>query len=258
VLAEWQAESGDRLLPQAMVPFWDIDATVKELERMKNELHMVGLTMSGEPFNGGLPDLADQYWDPMYEVCTDLSIPINIHIGSSDVGTDNSYLFQRVWPTHDKYRRFVLGMVQIELGNSNFLTNLCTSDLLVRWPKLKFVSVESGIGWIPFVLERVDYQLGEPVEEGVDLHARPSARELFRQSVYSCFWFEHSAPQHLIEDVGVDNVMFESDFPHPTCLYPNPVERVLEQLTLGGHSEETIRKVMGGNAMKLYGITPPW
>jgi predicted TIM-barrel fold metal-dependent hydrolase len=256
-LAEWQAESGERCLPQAMLPFWDVDQTVAELQRIKNELHMTGITMSGEPFNApGLPDLADPFWDPMYEVCTDLSIPINIHIGSGaaggSVGTSS-----RVWPSQDRYRSYVLNCVQSELSNSNFLTNLVISDLLVRWPELKFVSVESGIGWIPYVLERADYQLGEPTPEGVDLLARPSAMEIFHRNVYACFWFEHSAAQHLIEDVGVDNVMFESDFPHPTCLYPNPVERVLEQLAIGGYSEETIRKVMGGNAINLYKIKVP-
>ena len=256
-LAEWQAESGDRLLPQSMVPFWDMDATIEELARIKNELGMTGITMTGEPFQADLPDLADHHWDPMYEVCVDLGLPINIHIGSSEGGSALTSSFARVWPSQDKYRRYVLGCVQIELANSNFLSNLCASDVLVRWPQLRFVSVESGIGWIPYVLERVDYQLGEPVPEGVDLKSRPSARDLFRQSVYSCWWFEESGPRHLIDDIGVDNVMFETDFPHPTCLYPNPVERALEQLAIGGHSEEVIRKVMGGNAIKLYKIKVP-
>jgi predicted TIM-barrel fold metal-dependent hydrolase len=192
----------------------------------------------------------------MWEVCTDLELPINIHIGSGGGGPEaiRSSMFGRVWPTQDQYRRYVLGCVQLELGNSNFLSNLVTSDLLVRWPQLKFVSVESGIGWIPYVLERIDFQLGEPVPGGVDLKDRPSARELFRRNVYACFWFEQSGPQHLLEDLGVENVMFESDFPHPTCLYPNPVESALEQLEVGGHSEDVIRKVMGGNAIDLYKI----
>ena len=257
-MGEWQAESGDRLLPQAMLPFWDIDATVAEIVRIKSELKMTGVTMSGEPFNAGLPDLGDPHWDPMWDVCTDLELPINIHVGSGGGGARGVHsMFEKVWPTQDQYRRYVLGCVQIELANSNFLSNLVTSDLLIRWPKLKFVSVESGIGWIPYVLERIDFQLNEPVPEGVNLKDRPSARELFRQSVYACFWFEESGPRHLLEDLGVDNVMFESDFPHPTCLYPNPVESTLEQLRIGGHSDEVIRKVMGGNAIDLYKIKVP-
>lgn len=249
-MAEWQAESGDRLLPQALVPFWDIDATVEEIRRCRTELGLRGITMSGEPFNGGLPDLADPHWDPLYEICTELKVPINIHIGSGETEGPHKY-GERVWPSQDRYRSFVLLCVQLELSNSNFLSNLVTSDVLVRWPETKWVSVESGIGWIPYVLERTDYQLTEALPDDSALQ-RPSAWELFRQSVYATFWFEDSGPRSVLQDVGVDNVMFETDFPHPTCLYPNPVETVLERLK--DHKPEVIQKVMGLNAADLYDI----
>jgi predicted TIM-barrel fold metal-dependent hydrolase len=253
-MAAWQEESGNRLFPQAMVPFWDIDEMVKEIARCKTELGLRGITMSGEPFNGGLPDLQDRHWDPLYEICTDLNVPINIHIGSGD-GANGLGLAAthgaRVWPSQDRYRAYVLQCVQLELSNSNFVTNLVTSDILIRYPKLKWVSVESGIGWIPYVLERTDYQLQEAVPDDPALQ-RPSAQSMFKQSVFATFWFEDSAPRHVLEDVGVDNVMFETDFPHPTCLYPNPVEYALERLK--HYPVETIRKVMGGNAIKLYSL----
>ncbi len=248
-MAEWQEESGDRLLPQAMIPFWNIDAAVKEIERTHVELGMRGITMTGEPFAGGLPDLGDTHWDPMYQICTDLNIPINIHIGSG-TSTHNEYS-AHVWPSQDEYRKYVLMCVQIELANSNFLSNLVTSDVLVRWPETRWVSVESGIGWIPYVLERAEFQLMDSLPDDPALQ-RPGPTELFRKNVYSCFWFEQSGPKHQLEDVGVDNVLFESDFPHPTCLYPNPVEAVLE--TLKDHDLATIKKVMGENAAKLYGV----
>src|SRR5690606_13561782 len=134
----------------------DIDATIAEIQRCV-AMGMRGITMSGEPFNGGLPDLQERHWDPLYELCTELDLPINIHIGSGDgAGGPNTYS-ARVWPIQDKYRAFVLMCVQLELSNSNFVSNLVTSDILVRYPKLKWVSVESGIGWIPYVLERTDY-----------------------------------------------------------------------------------------------------
>lgn len=252
-LAEWQAESNGRLFPQALLPFWDIDAAVVELERAVTDLGMTGITMSGEPFNGGLPDLAERHWDPLYQACTDLHVPINIHIGSGDQGGMELY-FRKVWPSQDDHRRYVLGCVQLELANSNFLTNFCTSDIPIRFPDLKWVSVESGIGWIPYVLERTDYQLLEVLAEDPSMR-RPSAMELFHRNVLACFWFEESAPKHVLEDVGVDNVMFESDFPHPTCLYPDPVTHALEQLR--DYDDEVVRKVMGGNAAGLYGIDVP-
>jgi len=253
-MAEWQEASGNRLFPQAMIPFWDIDAAVEETVRAKTELHLTGITMTGEPFRGGLPDLQEQHWDPLYEACTELSLPINIHIGAGSHGTSIEDITARVWPSQDQYRRYVLGCVQLELANSHFLSNLVTSDVLVRWPDTKWVSVESGIGWIPFVLERTEYQLLETLPADLSL-VRPSPLELFRRNVYACFWFEKSGPRTLLDTLGVDNVMFETDFPHPTCLYPDPVERALASLE--GMSSEVIKKVMGENATKLYSLPVP-
>ena len=84
---------------------------------------------------------------------------------------------------------------------------------------MKFVSVESGVGWIPFVLEALDYQfVGNRVrEDRPDLDLLPS--EYFARNVYACYWFEQTAPRRLLDKVGVDNILFETDFPHPTSLY---------------------------------------
>jgi len=75
---------------------------------------------------------------------------------------------------------------------------------------------------------------------------------LFRRQVYSCFWFEKSAPSQILDTIGFDNVLFETDFPHATCLYPNAVEHGRKVLAPWG--EEVTRKVMGLNAAKLYNI----
>ena len=76
--------------------------------------------------------------------------------------------------------------------------------------------------------------------------------EYFRRQVYSCFWFEHSDLARVIESVGVDNVMFETDFPHPTCLYPDSMTlaaKGLEELEPGVR-----RKVLSANAANVYRI----
>ena len=115
------------------------------------------------------------------------------------------------------------------------------------------VSVESGIGWIPFMLETMDYELEENApQQAAELSKQPS--EYFRDNWYATFWFEQNGGdlQHLIDKVGEDNVMFETDFPHPTCLYPNPLDAVEERMTT--LRPETRRKVMGDNAAKLYRI----
>jgi predicted TIM-barrel fold metal-dependent hydrolase len=142
------------------------------------------------------------------------------------------------------------------MSNVRIIVNMCMSDLFDRYPNLKIVSAESGIGWIPFILEAMEFQLDEMVSEPWEVafqQRRPT--EYFRDHMAVMFWFEESAPQKLIHDIGVDNVLIETDIPHPTCLYPNPKQhfaRVLGQL-----DADTRRKVAQDNAAGLYGITVP-
>jgi predicted TIM-barrel fold metal-dependent hydrolase len=75
-------------------------------------------------------------------------------------------------------------------------------------------------------------------------------REYFRRQMYATTWFERTNLPHIIEAVGEDNIMFETDFPHPTCLYPDPLAVARENMV--GVSEEAQRKIMGDNATALY------
>jgi uncharacterized protein len=251
-MAEKQEESKNRFFPQALMPFWDVELAVKEIERA-HKMGLTGIAMCPEPHLIGLPDLADRYWDDLWAVCEQYDMPINFHIGASPTNED---LFKDVWPSQDRHRRWVIMCSLLESNQSRILANLVSSDLLVRFPKTKWVSVESGIGWIPFILERLEYQLYESDPPEAHKHEvnydRPTPWELFHRQVYSCFWFEETAPQRQLDILGFDNVLFESDFPHPTCLYPNPVERAFRQLENWG--EEAQRKVMGGNAKRIYNL----
>jgi predicted TIM-barrel fold metal-dependent hydrolase len=130
------------------------------------------------------------------------------------------------------------------------------SGVLVRYPQIKFVSVESGIGWIPFVLEAMDYQFqgNNVAEEHPEFEMLPS--QYFARNVYACYWFEQTAPRRLLDKIGVDNILFETDFPHPTSLYGDEVQARIT----GGLSdcdESVRRKILWSNAEKLYKVTPP-
>jgi predicted TIM-barrel fold metal-dependent hydrolase len=73
--------------------------------------------------------------------------------------------------------------------------------------------------------------------------------------MHVCYWFEEDSFRGALGALGPDNIMFETDFPHPTCLYPNPVERAADLLV--DVSDDTVRKVMQDNAAKLYNIQLP-
>jgi uncharacterized protein len=248
---EIQEASNGRLFPMAVIPFWDIEGSVREVHRIR-DLGLKGITTAGNPHLGGMPDLGQPDWDPLWEVVTGYDLPVNIHILSTNY--DAHALTDAAWPSLEQRAVKPVNSVQMELSNSRFISNIVVSDVLLKWPTIKFVSVESGVGWIPYVLERVDYEYREKLP-GLEVPERPSAFEMFRRHIYACFWFETAGPLYLLDYLGVDNVMWESDFPHPTALYPSSVERTVE--VMKGLSPATIRKVMQDNAVNLYKLDVP-
>ena len=151
---------------------------------------------------------------------------------------------------------FAATTVDLFLANGSHLNELLISGVLARYPEIKFVSVESGIGWIPFVLEALDYQFidNEVQKDRPDLELLPS--EYFARNVYACYWFEQVAPKHLIEEVGADRILFETDYPHPTSLYGDEVHRRIEG-GLGACEASVRRKILWDNAQKLYKVESP-
>jgi predicted TIM-barrel fold metal-dependent hydrolase len=136
-------------------------------------------------------------------------------------------------------------------GNARVMGNILCCGLLDRFPDLKFVSVESGIGWVPFLLEALDYQLMENFPNfGRYMQLKPS--EYFARNFAACFWFENRNLANSVRAVGVDNVMFETDFPHPTCIYPESADHIRSGLATLNWEER--HKILSGNAARLYNI----
>ncbi len=249
-LAEVQEESNNRLLPMPIMPAWSIDDCVHEAQRCA-AMGYRGVNMTSDPQDSGSPDLGSPAWDPFWDVCEGLRLPVHFHIGASQ--TSLSYFGTTFWPSQDDYVKPAIGGASLFQNNSRLLLNSAYSGMFDRHPNLKMVSVESGIGWIPFMLEAMDYELEENApEHAKKLQKLPS--EYFRDHWYATVWFENGRGnlQQLIDNVGEDNVMFETDFPHPTCLYPSPLAAVGEKI--GALRPETQRKVMGDNAVELYRI----
>jgi predicted TIM-barrel fold metal-dependent hydrolase len=244
-MADLQRAGRGRLYPQALLPFWDIELAVKELRRCHDRLGLTGFTMTDAPETWGLPYLNDPHWDPLWAEAQERGLPVNFHIGSGTIPP--------LWPGLDQNRGIAAVSTMLFMNNMRCLTQLIFSGLLDRFPRLKFVSVESGIGWIPFMLEACEYQMDQNLIERGGLRLRP--REYFRRQIYASFWFENENTARTIELLGADNVMFETDFPHPTCLYPNVREQV--QAALGGLAREVQRKVLYETAAKVYNLPLP-
>lgn len=249
-MAELQEESGQRLFPMALLPWWDVKEAVKETERCA-AMGLRGININSDPHtvrddNGDLiPDLGTEHWFPLWEVCEARNIPVNFHIGASETAID--WMGQQGWPSLPRDLRSGISGAMIFFNNGKVVSNLIYSGILDRFKKLKFVSVESGIGWVPFLMEALDYQL-EEIAETKGFEKRPS--EYFKSNFYACFWFEKKDVSDMVRKVGVDNCLFETDFPHPTSLYP--IDNLESRLASLPHEDRA--KVLGGNAARLYNI----
>jgi predicted TIM-barrel fold metal-dependent hydrolase len=250
-MAQIQDESGDRLFPMAILPWWDLDAAVTEVARA-HDLGLRGVNTNSDPQNEGCPDLADRHWDPLWEACADLAMPVNFHIGGSETGM--SWFGTMPWPSLDKERKLAIGSLMVMISNFRTMANLLLSGVLERHPALHVVSVESGLGWIPFLLEGLDYEIEECAPHiGDHLSMKPS--EYFHRQVHVCYWFERDSFRGALAALGPDNIMFETDFPHPTCLYPDPLAYAAGPLA---DLEPAVRrKLLSTNAATLYRIPLP-
>lgn len=248
-LRDWASADHRRLITIMTTPFWDIDAAVAEVERCIDAGHR-GILFTGEPARFGLPHLGESHWDPLWTIAQEAQLPIHFHIGSGD--TASSFTPERI-AAHGSASTYAYTSVEMFLKNGLQVADLLTSGVLPRFPDLKFVSVESGVGWIPFVLEAVDHSYLEGrIGHTSQWEKRPS--EYFDQ-VYSCYWFETAATTTMLEALPVNRILFETDFPHPTCLYGNVRERI--DASLSSVPDAVRQAILWDNAAELYKIAVP-
>jgi predicted TIM-barrel fold metal-dependent hydrolase len=249
-LTEWCATDPRRLLAVTATPFWDVAAAVDEVERCADLGHR-GVLFTGEPQRYGLPFLGDHHWDPLWGAAQSIGSPISFHIGSGDIASGFSPARIKA---HGPGAAYVSTSVDLFLTNGAQIVDLLTSGVLPRFPELRFVSVESGIGFLPFILEAADYAYGES-SMATDRPGDPPPSEQFRRQVFACFFFERVGLGRVIDAIGADNLLFETDYPHPICLFGDVRDTI--DASLAGQPDEVRHKVLWENAAALYRVEAP-
>ena len=253
-LVEFCSADPRRLIPLAMLPFWDIDTSVVELQRCY-ELGHKGVLLSARYDSIGLPRLVDDHWEPLLGLAQELDLSINFHVGFLAFNDDDLLPVDQSKKL-DYARSTTLSL----LGNAQNITEVVFSGVCHRYPDLKFVSVENGAGWLPYLVETMDWQwLGVGAHQEYPERLMPS--EYVRRQIYGMYWFEQDALRLVIDKLA-DNLMFETDFPHATSLSPGPAShspnpRVVIERSLHGVSDEIAGKVLQHTATKLYHLEPP-
>ena len=237
---EWCGDSNGHLVPLTIIPLWDVELAAAEVQRnAARGVHAV--CFSEIPPHLGLPSIHSGYWDPFFAACSDTHTVVCMHIGSSS----------KMPATSVDAPAAVAAT--LSFGNAmSSMSDFLFSGVLVRFPELRLAYSEGQIGWIPYILERADdvWQEHRAWGEVRDIVPEPPSTYYYRQ-IFGCFFRDQHGLTSLAE-VGVDNITFETDYPHTDSTWPNTKE-VAEKM-FSGLDAETIHKIVRGNAIRMLSL----
>jgi predicted TIM-barrel fold metal-dependent hydrolase len=245
---EWCATAPDRFVPLAMIPTWDPVLAAKEVERVAAKGART-ITFPDAPVPLGLPSFHTNHWDPLLDACEANDISLALHFGSGGFVPGFDFLDNNN-PQWAEEKEEVPFAVAITLFASNLMwttVDLLFSRTLHRHPDLKIMLSEGGIGWIPYILERSDYVWDRHRwYQNIDRDTRPS--DLFRKHFWGCFIDDEHGLRNR-DEIGVDRILLEIDYPHSDSHWPNSRKRASE--VLATVSDEDARKITETNAREL-------
>ena len=251
-LTDWTSADSDRLVPITAVPFWDVELSVREIERCAENGHRA-INFCNQPQEHGQPPLGHRHWDPIWATAAEAGLSVSFHVGGGSMGSQMVDTAEMGWMTN-----FAKVSSLIFLDTMRCIADLIFGGVCHRFPTLSLVSVESGAGWIPGALEAMDWQWrnGGVGLEHPDYELLPS--EYFRRQIYGCFWFEEEGARFALEHYP-DNLMYETDYPHPTCQFPGPqtparFPRDYAEAALGELDDEVLGNVLHRTAARIYGL----
>ena len=239
MVEEWCGDSGGRLIPLGIIPLWDVQLAAAEVRR--NAARGVRAVCFSElPYHLNLPTIHTGYWDPFFEACAETDTVVAMHIGSSSRMPGAS-------PDAPPSVSATLGFANAMASMVDFLM----SGLLVRYPNLKLLYAESQIGWIPYIVQRID-QVWEDNQAwaGTKHIPEPPSTYYYRQ-IFGCFINDAHGLQSL-EEVGLDNILCETDYPHSDSTWPDTKQIVTGLVS--GLPDEVVHQILRGNAIKLLGL----
>ena len=234
--AEFAGSNPERLACLACLPHDTPQSAADELRRA------AGLGLKGAEFRVALAPTAvfNDEWDVLWQTAVECDMPISFHLLEN--------LPKVKEPREEKYFDvyWTVALTMAQLDGVEHLSCIVLSGACERFPDFKFVLGEAGVGWIPYVIDRMDHE-GEGIP---GLSMKPS--EYWYRQGHSTFQKEGIAGD-LISLIGEDNVMWGNDYPHNDCVWPDSRETI--EYNLKGLADPAVRrKVVCENAGRLYGF----
>ena len=229
-------------MPLTLVPLWDADLAAAEVRRTA-ALGSRAITWTEMPSHLGLPSIhdPDRYWDPLFRACDETGTVLGLHIGS---GSKMAELAP--WAPRAANTALTFANAQTSLVDW-----LCSGNL-VRFPRLKIVYSEAQIGWMPFVLDRLDKVWEHAEYAGLDPVITEPPSSYVAGRIYGSF-FDDDCGIEQRERIGVHQLVLEMDYPHQDSTWPD-TPKILERLASQVSADE-LERIARGNALEMLGLS---
>ncbi len=235
---EMRETSSGRVLAAGPVPLNDVTRAVEEVRYAYEQLGMRCFWARPNPFNKRT--LGDRYFDPLWQILQDLDVPFATHEFMGLVGPSAG---------EDRFSSFVEWHSCVHQMEAQMaLLAMIVNGVYERFPKLRVAYMEAGSAWLPSWLHRIE----EHVELAGWLETPECTKppvEYFKRNCWITTECDEHLVYHVIEELGDDRILFETDYPHPDSKYPRAVQTFLDQPKL---SDESKRKILWDNALDFY------
>jgi predicted TIM-barrel fold metal-dependent hydrolase len=239
-LSDFASHAPDRLLGMAAIPMDTPEMAVGEIRFAASRPGLVGGYIALFPNSG---DYGEAKWGPVWEAFLDAGWPVGLHVGGRRPGTPVVNQFESA-------PRFMTGMIMSKLTMPECLSELIHGLVMERYPDLRFIAVEGQIGWIPFFLDYMDH-VWEKHRWWTKSELKEPPSRYFQRQVVATF-MEDPVGLRERDHIGIDNIMWASDYPHSETTWPNSKSLTDESFTPYGEADKA--KILWQNCAKLYGL----
>lgn len=239
-LQDWCGRHPDRFIPLGILPLWDPARCAEEIHRLAAE-GCRAVTLPQHIGTYGQPPWQDEHWDPMWAALCDEQTVANIHIGTGG-GV----------PVPSDLTTYLAYNAMLPFDTVRFTADLLFSPVITKFPTVRFSLSEGGIGWVPFLLERLeDTYSRQRAWTGDDLGPDLTPSSVYRRNFLSCFIRDRVGIE-LRDRIGVETICWEMDYPHSDSSWPDAPEQLAAQLE--GCTADEVEAITWRNAAEAFGF----
>jgi predicted TIM-barrel fold metal-dependent hydrolase len=241
-MADFASVNPERLMCAYQLLPHDIDHAMKEVERLAKR-GATCLQLPPYPNEIGLPHYFDKHYDRLWSQIQEIGLTVLNHLDANDGQLD---LIKRD-PTEQ--RAVALGLTVFKLAET--IAFWILPGTMEKFPKLKVVFVEPGLGWLPFLFDTVlDGRIVQGHYKFPQLKMLPS--EYFKRQMGATFMYEPYGLKIAYDYFGPDVLFWSTDFPHPATSWPNSREHIEKQFKAAGITGVDRRKILCDNGLRMF------